>query len=169
MEAVFHYNPSAQVGILSSTIPTDNQKKKKGGIMPKHPSHLRFINPSGLSTAPGFTRIVEVTGGRTIYLSGQVAVDRAFHLVSKGDFRAQAEQIFENLKREAEQSINLVGKHLLCYPVSTERFKRPTTLSSRPNAGWRILRNWTTSHWRQPKSSCGTTPRSCWPTRPSAR
>lgn len=66
--------------------------------MPEYPSHLQFINPSGLSTPPGFTHVVEVTGGRTIYLSGQVAVDPAFHLVGKGDFRAQAEQVFENLK-----------------------------------------------------------------------
>jgi|SRR5579875_912370 enamine deaminase RidA (YjgF/YER057c/UK114 family) len=70
--------------------------------MSEHPSHLQFINPSGLSTPPGFTHVVEVTGGRTIYLAGQVAVDPAFHLVGKGDFRTQAEQIFENLKTALE-------------------------------------------------------------------
>lgn len=70
--------------------------------MSAHSTHLQFINPPGLSTPPGFTQVVGVTGGRTIYLSGQVAVDQTFHIVSKGDFRAQAEQIFENLKTALE-------------------------------------------------------------------
>ena len=66
--------------------------------MTAHPTHLQFINPPTMSTPPGFTHVVEITGGRTVYISGQVAVDQSFQVVGKGDFRAQAEQIFENLK-----------------------------------------------------------------------
>ncbi|HLH61767.1 MAG TPA: RidA family protein [Ktedonobacteraceae bacterium] len=66
--------------------------------MAEHPTHIQFINPPTMSIPPGFTHVVEVTGGRTIYLSGQVAVDQSFQIVGKGDFRAQAEQVFENLK-----------------------------------------------------------------------
>jgi enamine deaminase RidA (YjgF/YER057c/UK114 family) len=66
--------------------------------MTAHPPHIQFINPPAMATPPGFTHVVEITGGRTIYISGQVAVDQAFQIVGKDDFRAQAEQVFENLK-----------------------------------------------------------------------
>ena len=62
------------------------------------PTHVQFINPPGLSSPPGFTQVVEVTGGRTVYISGQIAVDKSFQVVGKDDFRTQAEQVFENLK-----------------------------------------------------------------------
>jgi enamine deaminase RidA (YjgF/YER057c/UK114 family) len=59
---------------------------------------IQYINPPALFTPPGFSHVVEVTGGRTIYIAGQVAFDSSFQLVGQGDFRAQAEQIFENMK-----------------------------------------------------------------------
>lgn len=66
--------------------------------MTAHPTHMQFINPPDMFNPPGFTHVVEVTGGRTAYISGQIAVDQSFKIVGKGDFRAQAEQVFENLK-----------------------------------------------------------------------
>ena len=62
------------------------------------PTHVQFINPPGLSSPPGFTQVVEVIGGRTVYISGQIAVDKSFQVIGKDDFRTQAEQVFENLK-----------------------------------------------------------------------
>ena len=41
---------------------------------------------------------MEVSGGRTIYVSGQVAMDASDAVVGQNDFRAQAKQVFENLK-----------------------------------------------------------------------
>jgi enamine deaminase RidA (YjgF/YER057c/UK114 family) len=59
---------------------------------------IRFINPDALTKPPTYTQVVEVTGpGRTAYISGQLATGRDGTLVSR-DFRAQAEQVFENLK-----------------------------------------------------------------------
>jgi enamine deaminase RidA (YjgF/YER057c/UK114 family) len=52
--------------------------------------------------ANGYSHVAEVTGGRTIYLSGQIAVDRNGKLVGEGDIRAQAQQVFENLKAGLE-------------------------------------------------------------------
>lgn len=66
--------------------------------MTAHPAHVQFINPPTLFSPPGFTHIVEITGGRTIYIAGQTALDQSFHVIGKGDFRMQAEQVFENLK-----------------------------------------------------------------------
>ena len=63
-----------------------------------HPNHVRFINPPTMATPPGYTHVVEITGGRTVYIAGQVAVDQAGNIVGRDDFRAQAQQVFENLK-----------------------------------------------------------------------
>ncbi|HZS48464.1 MAG TPA: RidA family protein [Blastocatellia bacterium] len=61
-------------------------------------STVRFINPSTMSTPPGYTHVVEVTGGRTIYIAGQVALDKSGTLVGPGDMHVQTRQVFENLK-----------------------------------------------------------------------
>jgi len=42
--------------------------------------------------------VVVATGGRTIYIAGQTAVDSHGNPVGPGDFGAQAKQAFENLK-----------------------------------------------------------------------
>jgi enamine deaminase RidA (YjgF/YER057c/UK114 family) len=55
---------------------------------------VRFINRAPL----GYSHIVEVRGGRTLYIAGQLALDVAGKLVGQGDFRAQVAQVFENLK-----------------------------------------------------------------------
>jgi enamine deaminase RidA (YjgF/YER057c/UK114 family) len=58
----------------------------------------RFINPEGLVRPPTYTQVVEVAApGRTIYVSGQLGTGRDGKLVA-GDFRAQAEQVFQNLQ-----------------------------------------------------------------------
>jgi len=59
---------------------------------------LRYLNPQSLSTPTGYSHVVEVNSGRTIYIAGQVALDRSGNLVGKGDFAAQTKQVFENLK-----------------------------------------------------------------------
>ena len=66
------------------------------------PEHIRFLSPETLATPPGYSQIVKVTGGQTIYLAGQVALDASGNLVGPGDFRAQAQQVFENLKMALE-------------------------------------------------------------------
>jgi enamine deaminase RidA (YjgF/YER057c/UK114 family) len=55
------------------------------------------LSPSSLPPAPGYSQIVQVTGGTTIYIAGQVAWDREGNLVGKDDFEKQARQVFTNL------------------------------------------------------------------------
>jgi enamine deaminase RidA (YjgF/YER057c/UK114 family) len=50
-----------------------------------------------MSRPIGYTHVVETHGGRTIYISGQVALDSAGNLVGADDLQAQATQIFANL------------------------------------------------------------------------
>src|SRR5262249_37662670 len=59
----------------------------------------RFLNPSGIGAPRGYSHVVEVTGpGRTIYIAGQLGYDPSGQVPAPGDFRAQAMQVFENLK-----------------------------------------------------------------------
>src|SRR5262245_48826144 len=60
-------------------------------------SNKRHIDPPSLSKPTGYTHAVEATGGRTIYISGQVAYDREGRIVGEGDFAAQTRQVFDNL------------------------------------------------------------------------
>lgn len=63
-------------------------------------TNIRHLNPEALSKPPGYSHVVEVTGaGRIVYIAGQLGLDRSGRLVgAPGDFRAQVEQAFENLK-----------------------------------------------------------------------
>jgi enamine deaminase RidA (YjgF/YER057c/UK114 family) len=59
----------------------------------------RFLNPSALPAPRGYSHVVEVpAGSRLLYLSGQVPLDSAGALVGGTDFRAQAHQVFKNLR-----------------------------------------------------------------------
>jgi len=62
------------------------------------PTNIRFINPSTLATPPGYTQVVEITRGRTIFIAGQIALDQQGKVVGLHEFRAQTQQVFENLK-----------------------------------------------------------------------
>ena len=57
-----------------------------------------FVNPEGMHRPTGYTHVVEVTAGRPVYVAGQIAMDRDGALVGPGDVRAQARQVFENLR-----------------------------------------------------------------------
>ena len=57
-----------------------------------------YFNPPTLNPTSGFTHVVTTTGGKAVYVSGQVSVNEKGEVVGKGDFRAQLERTFENLK-----------------------------------------------------------------------
>jgi enamine deaminase RidA (YjgF/YER057c/UK114 family) len=58
----------------------------------------KFINPPTLSTPRGYTHVVTASGGKMVFIAGQVAWDAKGEIVGKGDLRAQATQVYENLK-----------------------------------------------------------------------
>jgi 2-iminobutanoate/2-iminopropanoate deaminase len=59
----------------------------------------RYINPPGLVKPTGYTHVVVAPDGRTAYVAGQVAFDSTGQLIGSGDFRAQAERVYQNLSR----------------------------------------------------------------------
>jgi enamine deaminase RidA (YjgF/YER057c/UK114 family) len=61
-------------------------------------ARIRHINPEALTRPPSYTQVVEVHGpGRTVFIAGQLGGGPDGKLVGE-DFRAQAVQVFENLK-----------------------------------------------------------------------
>lgn len=64
---------------------------------PKGPA-VRYVHPAGLAKSPRYSHVVEVSRGRLVFISGQVAQDAAGNVVGAGDLAAQTRQVFENLK-----------------------------------------------------------------------
>ncbi len=58
----------------------------------------QFVNPPTLCPTLGWTQVVTVSGGKTVYVSGQVSVDERGDVVGRGDLRKQTGQAFENIK-----------------------------------------------------------------------
>src|SRR5262245_28874917 len=58
----------------------------------------QFLNPPALCPTFGWTHVVTASGGKTVYISGQVSVDERGQLVGKGDLKKQTQQAFENIK-----------------------------------------------------------------------
>lgn len=57
----------------------------------------RFVNPPGLKPL-GMYSNTACGKGTMVFIAGQVAVDAAGKVVGRGDYEAQAVQVFENLK-----------------------------------------------------------------------
>lgn len=58
----------------------------------------QFLNPPTIAAPRGYTHVVTVTSGKTVFISGQVAFNVKGELVGKGDLRAQTTQVYENLQ-----------------------------------------------------------------------
>lgn len=56
----------------------------------------RFIDPPELFRSPRYTHVVVANG--FAFIAGQTAFDQQGNVVGVGDFRAQAEQTYRNLK-----------------------------------------------------------------------
>ena len=60
---------------------------------------VHYLNPPTLHTNPAFTQVVTTTGlVKTIYVGGQVALDRSGTIVGADDIAMQTHQVFANLQ-----------------------------------------------------------------------
>jgi enamine deaminase RidA (YjgF/YER057c/UK114 family) len=73
---------------------------------------VRRVNPPELGEPPGYSQIVEVRSGRLFFIAGQTALDAAGNVVGRGDFAAQAAQVFHNL-HIALAAVDCTAKHLV--------------------------------------------------------
>ena len=59
----------------------------------------KYLNPPTLLQPRGYTHVVTVdSGGKMVFISGQVAVDKDGKLVGPGDLKTQIRQAASNLK-----------------------------------------------------------------------
>jgi enamine deaminase RidA (YjgF/YER057c/UK114 family) len=65
-------------------------------------ARYKIFNPETMPKPTGYSHVATVEGGKIVYVAGQVALDKSGNLVGKGDFRAQAQQVFTNLKAAVE-------------------------------------------------------------------
>lgn len=83
--------------IASASFLTGPQEPKRSTTK-SDSSNFRLFNPDTMAKpVAGYSQVAEVTGGKLVYVAGQVALDASGNLVGKDDFRAQAEQVFKNL------------------------------------------------------------------------
>ena len=61
-----------------------------------------FLSPKTLTPPVGYSHVAKARGGTTVYLAGQVSSDGSGALIGEGNFEAQVEQVFRNLKIAVE-------------------------------------------------------------------
>lgn len=60
----------------------------------------KFLNPEGMPKPAGlYSQVVKASGTTNLYIAGQVARDSRGNIVGKGDFEAQAVQVYENISK----------------------------------------------------------------------
>jgi enamine deaminase RidA (YjgF/YER057c/UK114 family) len=97
------------VTAVATILGTDNFAKQKEQTMQTQSARIHegkpfhIFNPETMAKpAAGYSQVAEVGEGKIVYIAGQVALDKSGNLVGKDDFRAQTEQVFENLKAAVE-------------------------------------------------------------------
>ena len=65
-------------------------------------SSKQFLSPKTLPPPVGYSHVAKVNKGTIIYIAGQVSSDASGKLIGEGDFEAQVEQVFRNLKIAVE-------------------------------------------------------------------
>ena len=91
--------------LQAAGLPPQKESHKPAVKTPKKEKNaqpFRIFNPDSIAKPTGYSHVAEVNGGKIVYIAGQVALDKSGNLVGKDDFRAQVQQVFENLKAAVE-------------------------------------------------------------------
>jgi enamine deaminase RidA (YjgF/YER057c/UK114 family) len=67
-----------------------------------HVRNVQLLIPETTPKSVGYSQLAIVTGGKVVFISGQVALDKSGNVLGKDDFHAQVQQVFENLKAAVE-------------------------------------------------------------------
>ncbi|HEV7551915.1 MAG TPA: Rid family hydrolase, partial [Candidatus Angelobacter sp.] len=94
MKSVFFLLSLSLLGTSLMKTGADAQKKP---AQTEGPQPFRLFNPDTMAKpTAGYSQVAEVSGGKMIYVAGQVSMDASGNLVGKDDFRAQVDQAFKN-------------------------------------------------------------------------
>ncbi len=86
------------VGLFVSSVSGQTSDAKSNKKEKKSKMEKQFIKPPDVFPGNGYSHAISVKGGRTIYISGQVAFNSKGELVGKNDFKAQIQKVFENIE-----------------------------------------------------------------------
>jgi enamine deaminase RidA (YjgF/YER057c/UK114 family) len=95
--------------------PQKQQSAERGNSMSTQTTNFRLFNPETMAKpVAGYSQVAEVTGGKLVYIAGQVALDKSGTLVGKDDFPAQVEQVFKNLKAAGGDFNDVIKLNFYC-------------------------------------------------------
>ena len=63
---------------------------------------VTFLSPKSMHEPRGYSHAAKIGGGTVLFIAGQVPLEVKGQLVGSGDFRAQCQQVFENLRAAVE-------------------------------------------------------------------
>jgi enamine deaminase RidA (YjgF/YER057c/UK114 family) len=103
---------------------------------------LECINPSDLPIPATYTQVVVARGTKLIFVSGQEPEDLQGKLVGRGDFAAQAHQVFTNLGR-ALAAAGALPTHVAKITVYVVDYQRdlhlPIIETARMTPAWALV------------------------------
>lgn len=86
----------AGLAILAGAAAATSQARPES--RPKGTVPRERLNPPELSRPRGYSHVVTARGGKQVFVAGQVALDAEGNVVGKGDLKAQADKVFDNLR-----------------------------------------------------------------------
>jgi reactive intermediate/imine deaminase len=86
------------VSVHAQTKQTDKGATKKMSSQ----DSFQLLIPETMPKSVGYSQVAVATGGKIVFIAGQVAMDKSGNVVGRDDFRAQVQQVFENLKAAVE-------------------------------------------------------------------
>ena len=89
-------------GFIWCVSGTEKQSDKGARKEMSGQKNFELLIPNTMPKSVGYSQVATVTGGTIVFISGQVALDKSGNVVGKDDFKAQLEQVFENLKAAVE-------------------------------------------------------------------
>jgi enamine deaminase RidA (YjgF/YER057c/UK114 family) len=90
-------------------------------------TRTKFVNPESLSKPTGYTHVVVAREDRTVYISGQIALDKNGNIVGINDFEAQARQAFQNVQ-QALEAVGMSFEHVVKLGLYVTDFTHVTIL-----------------------------------------
>jgi reactive intermediate/imine deaminase len=85
------------------SVPAQTTQTDKGAAKQmSSEDNFQLLIPETMPKSVGYSQVAAVTGGKIVFIAGQVALDKSGTVVGKDDFRAQVQQVFENLKAAVE-------------------------------------------------------------------
>lgn len=100
MKTMYAMEPG-RFGAQLKTVPQEKQIEN-GARKMTNEINFQLLIPETMPKSVGYSQLATVTGGVIVFIAGQVALDKAGKVVGKDDFRAQVQQVFENLKAAVE-------------------------------------------------------------------